>query len=110
SSFFFQAENGIRDFHVTGVQTCALPICTTSEANSLGVDERMDLLDALIDAGLDAARLMPGTGTCAITDTVRLTAHAVARGCAGRSEERRAGEGGRSRASAEPETDHARRR
>src|SRR5690606_8982089 len=26
SSFFFQAEDGIRDFHVTGVQTCALPI------------------------------------------------------------------------------------
>src|SRR5690606_40297171 len=26
-SFFFQAEDGIRDFHVTGVQTCALPIC-----------------------------------------------------------------------------------
>src|SRR5690606_39490084 len=24
---FFQAEDGIRDFHVTGVQTCALPIC-----------------------------------------------------------------------------------
>src|SRR5690606_41080759 len=30
--FFFQAEDGIRDFHVTGVQTCALPICTTSGA------------------------------------------------------------------------------
>src|SRR6266508_2217670 len=26
--FFFQAEDGIRDGHVTGVQTCALPICT----------------------------------------------------------------------------------
>src|SRR5690606_40277400 len=26
SFFFFQAEDGIRDFHVTGVQTCALPI------------------------------------------------------------------------------------
>src|SRR5437870_5959363 len=25
--FFFQAEDGIRDGHVTGVQTCALPIC-----------------------------------------------------------------------------------
>src|SRR5690606_40880590 len=31
-SFFFQAEDGIRDFHVTGVQTCALPI--SSFANS----------------------------------------------------------------------------
>src|SRR5690625_6629401 len=28
--FFFQAEDGIRDGHVTGVQTCALPICTLS--------------------------------------------------------------------------------
>src|SRR5690606_39935589 len=27
--FFFQAEDGIRDFHVTGVQTCALPISFT---------------------------------------------------------------------------------
>src|SRR5690606_40772959 len=28
--FFFQAEDGIRDFHVTGVQTCALPIYPAS--------------------------------------------------------------------------------
>src|SRR5690606_39519120 len=27
---FLQAEDGIRDFHVTGVQTCALPICSQS--------------------------------------------------------------------------------
>src|SRR6266511_5203100 len=33
--FFFQAEDGIRDFHVTGVQTCALPI--SIEAVSLSV-------------------------------------------------------------------------
>src|SRR5690606_41067111 len=30
-SFFFQAEDGIRDFHVTGVQTCALPIFTAAQ-------------------------------------------------------------------------------
>src|SRR5579883_3540836 len=30
SFFFFQAEDGIRDFHVTGVQTCALPIYRTA--------------------------------------------------------------------------------
>src|SRR5690606_27274153 len=29
--FFFQAEDGIRDFHVTGVQTCALPIFIIAE-------------------------------------------------------------------------------
>src|SRR2546426_10197633 len=27
AAFFFQAEDGIRDYKVTGVQTCALPIC-----------------------------------------------------------------------------------
>src|SRR5436309_10318478 len=29
-TFFFKAEDGIRDFHVTGVQTCALPISLSS--------------------------------------------------------------------------------
>src|SRR2546427_11783378 len=29
--FFFQAEDGIRDLTVTGVQTCALPICAEFE-------------------------------------------------------------------------------
>src|SRR5207302_5501331 len=29
--FFFQAEDGIRDFHVTGVQTCALPISASAK-------------------------------------------------------------------------------
>src|SRR5690606_40325034 len=33
--FFFQAEDGIRDFHVTGVQTCALPISITRFAEML---------------------------------------------------------------------------
>src|SRR5690606_39357835 len=32
--FFFQAEDGIRDFHVTGVQTCALPISVPGEARA----------------------------------------------------------------------------
>src|SRR5690606_5477485 len=31
---FFQAEDGIRDFHVTGLQTCALPISRTSTGAS----------------------------------------------------------------------------
>src|SRR5690606_41201601 len=34
SYFFFQAEDGIRDFHVTGVQTCALPISTNRDPES----------------------------------------------------------------------------
>src|SRR5690606_32303817 len=34
--FFFQAEDGIRDFHVTGVQTCALPIYNFSVVAEAG--------------------------------------------------------------------------
>jgi 4-hydroxy-tetrahydrodipicolinate synthase len=56
---------------------------TNSEGNSLSLREKRDLLDALVDADLPAARMMPGTGTCALPDTVELTRHAVARGCAG---------------------------
>src|SRR5256885_12495063 len=33
--FFFQAEDGIRDYKVTGVQTCALPICMWTDAGSI---------------------------------------------------------------------------
>jgi len=56
---------------------------TNSEANSLSVDERIELLDRLVEAGLDPARMMPGTGCCALPDTVRLTTHAMKAGCAG---------------------------
>jgi len=56
---------------------------TTSEANSLSVDERERLLEALLAAGVDPARLVPGTGCCALPDTVRLTRAAVRAGCAG---------------------------
>jgi 4-hydroxy-tetrahydrodipicolinate synthase len=56
---------------------------TNSEANSLSLDERIELLDRLVGAGIDPARMMPGTGCCALTESVRLTAHAVKLGCAG---------------------------
>ncbi len=56
---------------------------TTSEANSLGLDERMALLEAVVAAEIPAERLMPGTGSCALPDSVRLTEHAVALGCGG---------------------------
>jgi 4-hydroxy-tetrahydrodipicolinate synthase len=56
---------------------------TNSEANSLAAGERMELLEKLVQAGIDPARMMPGTGCCALTDSVRLTAHAVKLGCAG---------------------------
>lgn len=59
------------------------PFGTTSEANSLSVAERIDLLDALIDSGVAADRLIPGTGCAALPDSIALTRHAVSRGCLG---------------------------
>jgi 4-hydroxy-tetrahydrodipicolinate synthase len=65
-------------------QNCGLAVFgTNSEANSLAAEERERLLDRLIAAGVDPRRMMPGTGCCSITDTVRLTANAVKHGCAG---------------------------
>jgi 4-hydroxy-tetrahydrodipicolinate synthase len=63
--------------------TALAPFGTTSEANSLGLDERMELLEELVDAGIDPAKLMPGTGTCSTADTAILTQHAVDLGCGG---------------------------
>ena len=59
------------------------PFGTTGEALSVGIDERMAALDTLVDAGVDPARMIPGTGLANLPDTVRLTRHAVERGCAG---------------------------
>src|SRR5690625_7351243 len=44
--FFFQAEDGIRDGHVTGVQTCALPISVIE----VGVDVANATMVVLLDA------------------------------------------------------------
>src|SRR4029079_1252189 len=65
-------------------QSCGLAVFgTNSEANSLSVNERIALLDSLLAADVNPSRMMPGTGCCALTDTVRLTEHAVKAGCAG---------------------------
>ncbi len=56
---------------------------TNSEANSMSVAERLKLLDALLQAGVDPARMMPGTGCCALSDTVELTGAVVRAGCSG---------------------------
>lgn len=60
-----------------------VPFGTTSEGNSLSTEEKSVLLDALAAGGIDLSRVMPSTGTCSITDTVRLTAHATKLGCGG---------------------------
>ena len=63
---------------------CGLAVFgTNSEANSLSFDERAMLLDELVAAGIDPARMIPGTGCCSITETVNLTTQAVKHGCAG---------------------------
>jgi 4-hydroxy-tetrahydrodipicolinate synthase len=65
-------------------QNCGLAVFgTNSEANSMSAEERSTLLNALVAAGIDPSRMMPGTGCCSITETVELTAHAVKHGCAG---------------------------
>lgn len=56
---------------------------TNSEAASLSLKEKMGLLETLLAAGLPAERMMPGTGACAIPETIELTRHAVKNGCAG---------------------------
>src|SRR5207302_7859820 len=97
--FFFQAEDGIRDFHVTGVQTCALPI-------SLPVADRAP--------GARSGSVASACGTLAGLPTwakfrgldLGLVVASVARGAQpagrlelplGRSEERRVGKECRSR-------------
>src|SRR5690242_11273796 len=63
---------------------CGLAVFgTNSEANSFSFDERAMLLDELVAAGIDPARMMPGTGCCSLMETVELTKHAVKHGCAG---------------------------
>jgi 4-hydroxy-tetrahydrodipicolinate synthase len=65
-------------------QNCGLaPFGTTSEGNSMSTGERISLLDALVAAGIDPSRMIPGTGCCSISETVELTGHAVKNGCAG---------------------------
>jgi 4-hydroxy-tetrahydrodipicolinate synthase len=65
-------------------QNCGLAVFgTNSEANSMAAEERSTLLDALVTAGIDPSRMMPGTGCCSMTETVELTKHALKHGCAG---------------------------
>lgn len=56
---------------------------TTSEGNSLTTAERCRLIDELVEAGIPAPRLMPGTGACALPDAVAMTRHAVEAGAGG---------------------------
>src|SRR5256885_7102962 len=56
--FFFQAEDGIRDYKVTGVQTCALPISEKSRRDELEATERRKLAFG-IGAAFEEDRISP---------------------------------------------------
>ena len=56
---------------------------TTGEANSIGVNERMEVLEGLVACGVPAARMMPGTGMPSIPDTALLSKHAASLGARG---------------------------
>ena len=56
---------------------------TTGEANSLGIAERIAVMEGLIERGIPATTLLPGCGTTAIPDTVLLTRRAEALGIRG---------------------------
>src|SRR5699024_11597965 len=45
--FFFQAEDGIRDRNVTGVQTCALPICVVTATDEIARREHLRLSECV---------------------------------------------------------------
>src|SRR5690606_40781391 len=91
SVFFFQAEDGIRDFHVTGVQTCALPIFSQIEQHrvyggvvpELASRDHVKRMIPLIRQVLDEADCAPNE-----IDAICYTAGP---GLVGRSEERRVG-------------------
>src|SRR5207302_3640452 len=59
----FQAEDGIRDFHVTGVQTCALPISVVGDVATgyfslLGLDRELDIDKRTLATREDSLRLI----------------------------------------------------
>src|SRR5439155_10018478 len=74
--FFFQAEDGIRDGHVTGVQTCALPICFCEKRKHCELTET--------NAGEMMTLDLP-------TWSATADLAALSRALGGRSEERRVG-------------------
>src|SRR2546426_10578687 len=68
--FFFQAEDGIRDYKVTGVQTCALPIFFKTQRMSLAVErrrgrERLAAEDLVLPN--DVSQVVVGVHGCAST-------------------------------------------
>src|SRR5207302_2930509 len=101
-----QAEDGIRDFHVTGVQTCALPISTLTcpTRNSTLAKSSIEIFPSGLSAVLGGAAAVCAAGAAGSACVARSgLASCVASGgrCCSRSEERRVGKECRFRGSAE---------
>ena len=64
-------------------QGCAglVPFGTTGEALSVGIDERIAAVQALVDGGIDPALMIPGTGLSNVADTARLSRACLGLGC-----------------------------
>src|SRR5690606_40752342 len=97
---FFQAEDGIRDFHVTGVQTCALPISAFGQIRKQPLPEILvqvhnaaSHLPLLLIGGSDSDidEALPQAQLAALPESLR------AKLLIPRSEERRVGKEGRGR-------------
>src|SRR5438105_12870275 len=100
SLFFFQAEDGIRDPLVTGVQTCALPICALLSQGLCG-SSFLAVAEALAEQGTSSGRIL---FLCSHeVDPEKLVAPDAAARWRKRSEERRVGKECRSGWWAEPE-------
>src|SRR5690606_40834562 len=101
----FQAEDGIRDFHVTGVQTCALPISGEDKAARALREQLVDaqrLLEA-VEAALaaDGERLLDAEERLAIESQMQALRELLDSQDGARSEERRVGNECRTRGAAE---------
>src|SRR5690606_40112890 len=95
--FFFQAEDGIRGFHVTGVQTCALPIFIGGLLLLAGGAEVLVRGAARLAAAIGVSPLIIGLTVVAFGTSAPEMAVSVRSAWSGgaRSEERRVGKSGR---------------
>lgn len=85
-------SDGAPDLPLFGAHTKALieegchgiaMLGSTGEANSFSSRERMDLLEAALKGGTLPEQLLPGTSSCAVTEAVEMTRHAVQAGVKG---------------------------
>src|SRR5690606_39972238 len=103
----FQAEDGIRDFHVTGVQTCALPISTADTHFAVRGPVVLQLISVFAhDWRFTTKETLPYDVWCADTweaPEPQVPARCIRSGPDRRSEERRVEKECRSRGATSPE-------